>query len=118
MSGNLKGRLTDHVTERIWKGRQSLNYERVTGYEKGMEEGRLRVRIHRDSYDFQCSARVERWTRQEWVEVLTRPFTREYMPNAYGVSHHDRERKSTYESALRLDAQDMLREALLIIAPY
>ena len=53
------------ISERCWKGQQSWNYEAIV---KLYSTRKLRVTIKRDSYDFQCVARVDLWT-GEWTRV-------------------------------------------------
>ncbi len=56
------------ISERVWKGTQSVNYEQV--FEFG--PNRLRVRIKRDAYDNQSHARVHVWL-GGWVLVCSTP---------------------------------------------
>ena len=57
------------LSERVWNSDHSWHYERVFDLADGQ---RLRSKIRRNSYDFQSSACVDRWTGEKWENVLHR----------------------------------------------
>lgn len=64
------------VKETLSKGRQSLDYECIVQVEVNdgvRKSDRLRVTIHRDSYDFQSHWKVEAWRQNGWVFVTSIP---------------------------------------------
>ena len=64
------------ISERVWNGSQSVNFERLVA----IGDKRVRYRIKVDAYDFQSSAIAEIWNGERWnrihvipgEEVLTR----------------------------------------------
>ena len=65
------GRAINCTREITFKGVYEMEH-----FRDGMKSLRtkLRVRIHRDFYDYQSYARVERWDGQRWAEVDHLPY--------------------------------------------
>lgn len=58
--------------EQAWKGSQSLYVTRLGEVANGLgRPRRFRTTMRRDSYDDQSYARVELWTPNGWVEVVS-----------------------------------------------
>src|SRR5262245_27568031 len=94
--------------ERLWKGDQGLHGSLVGYYHDLL----LRARIVRDSYDLQCSAKIETWTRDGWAEV-------QYVPikdlSIFKYSPYDTNEEA-WRTAMRksLDALCRVGERILI----
>lgn len=102
------------IQEDFWNAHQSWCYEAITDH--GGE--RLRVKIRRNAYDDQSSAICERWTGDEWKQVVSRPI--EHMA-CTAVSYTDKPvnhgtTSRTVEAELFLmDADDLRSRALAVI---
>ena len=55
------------ISERVWRGQQSVELERVYLLDDGT---RLRTRFDLDAYQFQSSARVDKWDGDAWQLVV------------------------------------------------
>jgi hypothetical protein len=64
------------IQQEIVIGRQSAEFTEVSQY----GPHRLRVRIDRDSYDFQSSAKIEKWDGTKWQEVASRHYSQMKTP--------------------------------------
>lgn len=72
---------------------------------------KLRVRRVRDAFDFQSSARVERWDGERWQELVTLPFATMDADSYYGP-----ESKTVRPTPAELaDEAELLRLALLVL---
>lgn len=90
------------IESREFRGTQSRNLTRVVKTGQGHK---LRIRIKRDSYDFQSYARIELWSETEgkWNFVNNIPH-----PEMACV-------KSAFDGKMEEDAVELLRIALLIV---
>ena len=90
------------IESREFRGTQSRNLSRIVKTHQGHK---LRIRIKRDSYDFQSYARIELWSEPlgKWNFVHSIPH-----PEMACV-------KSTFEGKMDEDAVELLRMALLIV---
>lgn len=57
------------ISERCWNSRQSWHYQHTFRH----AATKLRTTIQRNAYDFQSSAKVERWDGSRWFEVVSAP---------------------------------------------
>ena len=86
----------------IGKGRQDVTATALFD----MNGHRLRARIKRDSYDFQSSARMERWNGKEWkfladihYSKMTTPEKLHYKQDWESVSHFNADLTTLLEKA-------------------
>lgn len=99
------------IAERLWRDRQTCHYELL----QRAGPHRLRVQINRDAYDFQSSARIERWSGDQWREVSTWPIS---ACDSQTVSAYERPEAKTGRRDLELmqgDAARLVAEAWAII---
>ena len=99
---------------RTWKGRQSVELEAVLRYpvRAGEREHRLKVCVDRDSYDFQSSASVYRWTGEEWRGVASIPYP--HMATVTKDVYYGDLAKA--EPVLLEDARELARLATLVLS--
>ncbi len=57
------------ISERVWYGSQSVNFERIFA----LGEKRIRFRIKVDAYDFQSSGVAEIWNGERWNRIHVIP---------------------------------------------
>ena len=102
--------MTKTIVERCWNSGQSWHY---TGtFKSVLSNGTthtLRVRIERNAYDFQSSARVERWNGDKWCGVSYKPIAE---CNCFGLSYVE---KGVEPSYFEPDVTALLDEALAIV---
>lgn len=76
---------------------------------------KLRVRISRDSYDFQSWARVERWDGKQWQLVHSLAGTDErvkFLPTSYAAAHDLRGAQEQFGDL----STELLKTAMRIVA--
>lgn len=73
------------ISERLWKGRQSVNLERIVAY----GDKRVRYLIEIDAYDFQSSGRAELWNGEKWHRVHFIPGQQLRARHTVSYVHHD-----------------------------
>lgn len=100
-----KSATSANIDEQFSKGQQSWDYIAI----RKVADHRLRVRLHRDAYDFQSYARVERWDGSKWHEVATRPIKTCACHAASYVAAAD-------IALFRTDAETLFALALAIVA--
>lgn len=97
------------ISERVWNMSQSWHYEKVVRLAESGET--FRCRIERNAYDGQSSARVERWSGEEWREVVRTPIN---FLNCRTISYVQ---EGITSSHFRTDFKRLMDEALEITAP-
>ena len=99
-------RIIIKVSESVNKSGQSVVYGEVLRVDDHM----LRFAIKSDAYDFQCYARVERWSGSEWKNVHS--IHHASMQTAGSLAYLPRPATA---SAFATDRDELLRVALAII---
>ncbi|PQV65276.1 hypothetical protein B1R32_10113 [Abditibacterium utsteinense] len=90
------------LENREFRGTQSRNLTRIV---KTYQGHKLRIRIKRDSYDFQSFARIELWSETEGKWNFAHSIPHSQMACV----------KSSFEGKMEEDAAELLRMALLIV---
>ena len=82
--------MIDMITERYWKGDQSLNAEFVV---KRVDGHRFKASVKRDAYDAQSHVKAFVWSERGWEQVASKPIAFAHVKRHTYVSRDDDEWK-------------------------